>query len=106
MKKMTIREIETMLSALINKVNSLEDSIYKVLIPGMTASMNMFEIYVEMKGDLNKLVEKINEKAGKQESDWTGDRRRPRGSYPAGRGPSDYGSPAPACPSQSRRPAS
>ena len=69
MKKMTIREIETMLSALINKVNSLEDSIYKVLIPGMTASMNMFEIYVEMKGDLNKLVEKINEKAGKQESE-------------------------------------
>jgi len=69
MKKMTIREIETMLSALINKVNSLEDSIYKVLIPGMTASMNMFEIYVEMKGDLNKLVEKINEKAEKQESE-------------------------------------
>ena len=69
MKKMTIREIETMLSALINKVNSLEDSMYKVLIPGMPAYISMFEIYVEMKGDLNKLVEKINEKAEKQESE-------------------------------------
>ena len=68
MKKMTIREIETMLSALISKVNALEDSLHKVLIPGMTASMNMFEIYVEMKGDLNELVEKINEYTEKRAS--------------------------------------
>ena len=83
MKKMTIREIETMLSALISKVNALEDSLHKVLIPGMTASMNMFEIYVEMKGDLNELVEKINEyteKRAAKESQKTGEKEQAEGS--------------------------
>jgi thiamine phosphate synthase YjbQ (UPF0047 family) len=64
-KKLTIREIELMLSALANKVSSIENSINKIVMPGMTASMNMFEIYVDMKGDLNDLVEKINEYAEK-----------------------------------------